>query len=257
MQKLTKKFLKAGYEILIRDVSYLGFPSYQILIPGFSELQQETDLKAKVYNTRAYLAQYLAYPERMRKREAKLLLGVLDYWADSPMENQMCQIYSIYPDCEFPAEDMRMGWQYLAAMCHVWMGDDKAAVRRMADIVRYAKIYQNKDLYFYLAVYHYLTMRDTGKLHQEAMLYLKRFFDEKVIERVDTIFEKREQVLIRQYPRCDYQGVYGDTRQLEGECGVWAAVRERLLEYQWKHQPEQIEIRNIFREITWKEEQKV
>lgn len=253
LEELTHKFLEEGYEILIRDVSYLGFPSFQIVIPEFSELQLETDLKAKVYNTRAYLASYLAYPERIGKTEAKLLLGVLDYWSGSPMENQMCQIYSMYPDGKFPAEDMRMGWQYLAAMCCVVLNDDKSAARRIAEIVRLARICKNDELDFYLAVYHYFVLRANGKEHPVAVSYVSKFFDEEVTHRVDTIFSEREKVLIKQYNRYDYQKIDQEKDARKGEYAVWTSVREKLLNFQWKHQPDQTEIRNIFRGITWKD----
>lgn len=35
-----------GFDVFIRDVSYLGFPSYHIIVPGFSEIENIDDVKS-------------------------------------------------------------------------------------------------------------------------------------------------------------------------------------------------------------------
>lgn len=40
LKKLIKLIKKSEKEIFIRDVSFLGFPSYQIIVPGFSEIYE-------------------------------------------------------------------------------------------------------------------------------------------------------------------------------------------------------------------------
>jgi len=37
---------KHGYDIFIRDVSYLGFPSFHVIIPGLSEIEEFDDVKS-------------------------------------------------------------------------------------------------------------------------------------------------------------------------------------------------------------------
>lgn len=51
LKSMTKQLLDEGYDILIRDVSFMGFPSYQIIVPGFSEIYPADDYKIKEVNT--------------------------------------------------------------------------------------------------------------------------------------------------------------------------------------------------------------
>lgn len=243
-EKLAHKFLDKGYDILLRDVSYLGFPSYQMLIPGFSEVQQETDLMAKVYNTRAYLAPYLAYPERMNLKNAKLLLGILEYWADSPMENQMTQIYSVYPDTDFPGEEVRKGWLYLSAMCSFMLGRYREAAEKILNVLSFSRAFASPKQGYYRVLYEYLILRDTGKEHSRAIRQLKKFFDASLCDRVDECMSSQYHVLERIYPRCDYQRIYGD--KLSGECAVWLEVRKILFKVYKKNVPNQKVIGELF-----------
>lgn len=237
-------FLSHGYDILLRDVSYLGFPSYQMLIPGFSEMQTESDLLAKVCNTRAYLTPYLAYPERMDKKRAKLLLGVLEFFADSPMENQMKQIFGVYPAGEFPAEDLRKGWRYLSCMCYYLLDEYREAAAAAGDLLQTAHKYGNKEESFYLILYEYLTLRDTGKGHEESMDYLARLFDKTLCSRLAERIYPKEEVFLRQYARYDYQKQYGE--ELTGECALWEQIRGRLFEEYRKHLPDQEKLGVLF-----------
>lgn len=249
-EKYAAGFLESGYDILLRDVSYLGFPSYQMLIPGFSEVQQETDLMAKVYNTRAYLAPYLAYPERIFPKTAKLLLGVLGFWSDSPMENQMTQIYSVYPKGSFPAEDIRKGWQYLSAMCSYMLGQYRDAAEKILTVLQTSRQYHNKHENEYLALYEYLTLRDTGKDHAEAMDILSMFFDKELCSKIHYHMEYEEQALVRQYPRCDYQNLYGEG--LTGECEIWNQVRCKLFQAYKENIPDQQALGSFFQGVRIK-----
>ena len=235
--EMAGKFLEAGYDILVRDVSFLGFPSYQILVPGFSEVQQETDLLAKVYNTRAYLAPYLACPERIGGKTAKLLLGILEYWADSPMENQMTMLYSIYPDMEFPAEDLRKGWAYLAAMCYVLLGDYGSAADKILSIHRIARDTGNSRTDFYRILYYYLTLRDVGKDHAEAVKCLERLFEPSLCIEIDALMAEEEAVIRKQYKSC---GSLKCPKEIpDGECGTWAETRRKLFSVWKEHVPDQ------------------
>lgn len=226
-----------------------------MLIPGFSEIQEESALLAKVYNTRAYLAPYLAYPERMGERQAKLLQGVLSFWEDSPMENQMKMIYSIYPPESFPGEDMRKGWLYLSAMCSVFLEDWKEAAGKILALLQRARVLANENENFYRALYEYLTLRDVGKSHEETMGFLHKFFEKRLCIQVEEKMENTREVFLRQYVRYDYQGVYGEP--LEGECARWEEIRGILFEEYKKRLPSQERLREVFQELEWEKKEQM
>jgi len=43
---LVQLLQEHGYDVFIRDVSFLGFPSFHVLVPGFSEIDEFDDIKA-------------------------------------------------------------------------------------------------------------------------------------------------------------------------------------------------------------------
>ncbi|MBS4536626.1 YcaO-like family protein [Clostridium sp. D2Q-14] len=43
LEYLVNILYKENYEVFIRDVSYLGFPSYHVIVPGFSEVEEVVD----------------------------------------------------------------------------------------------------------------------------------------------------------------------------------------------------------------------
>lgn len=63
------KITNAGYDVMIRDVSYLGFPSFHIIIPGLSEMVYPSDLQFRATNTRYYVSNILRdCPEKINAK---------------------------------------------------------------------------------------------------------------------------------------------------------------------------------------------
>ena len=55
LNEMLNGILEDGYDILIRDVSFMGFPSYHIIIPGMSEMKPCKDELFRICNTQCYI----------------------------------------------------------------------------------------------------------------------------------------------------------------------------------------------------------
>ena len=75
----AKLLLDEGYDVLIRDVSNLDFPSYHILIPGMSELNDGSDTATRADNTRAFISGFLVKPSLINKENVKFILASLGH----------------------------------------------------------------------------------------------------------------------------------------------------------------------------------
>ncbi len=225
-----------GFEVWARDVSHLGFPSYWMLVPGMSELFELNDIHLRAANTRSYLVKYLNQPKYLDERTCRLLIGMLEFWSTSKIDNQMRNLYSYSINFSFPGEEIGLGWLYLSSMCHAFLGDYPGAAARMCHLVVAIRTNTTdeqtelrKNLTFYSAVYHYLTAMANMNDHEKALSYLRVLFNRELCDRLDYLFCDNKQILIKQYPDhdvsdsekcirdrcCDYQVMLDLSRKLK------------------------------------------
>lgn len=92
MNDWCNKFIEKGYDIFIRDVSYLGFPSVHIIIPKISEMFEADDIRYRVYNTRFYVCELLKQPQNINKENVKYIIAVLEYFCQVCLKIQLTHI---------------------------------------------------------------------------------------------------------------------------------------------------------------------
>lgn len=188
-----------GFEVLIRDVSYLDFPSYHIIIPGLSEIIDITDKGFSALNTRFHISKLLNDPKQINEENYRYIISVMDYYANSHLENTMDSYYGFNTNFEFPAEEYGMGWLYFTAMCHVLVGEYEKATTRMKILIQRgdkATLGQ-----FYYGVLQYIEGMSVIKDHYKVMNYLNQFFDKKICKQIDGIFKSQKEVITNQYPK--------------------------------------------------------
>ncbi len=200
LNRLVEKISNQGYEILVRDVSYLGYPTYQILIPGLSEVFDMTDYWYSAFNTKFHILKLLNFPSKINRDNVKYIIGIMDCFANSQLENSMRSYYGVLSNIPCPAEEYGLGWMYYTAMCYAFTEDYKRASERMLLIVSQTG---NKDLLYY-AVYQYFCGMVYEKNHNKVISYLKHFFDQKICDKVDSIFHNPNKILTNQYPEHDF-----------------------------------------------------
>lgn len=201
---MISDILNDGYDVLIRNVSYMGIPSFHIIIPGLSEVINMTDIRYEAYNTKFHVAQLLNTPEYITKENCNYVLGVLDYFANSLLENSMRYHYGVLTNLQLPAEDVGLGWLYLSAMCLVLRGEYQSAALRMKILMSKIVNKNAENVKFYRLVYYYLSGMSSVCNHMSVISYLRLFFDDSLCDKLDDIFVNPEKVIVKQYPRHDF-----------------------------------------------------
>ncbi len=75
LKEWISDILETGSDIYIRDVSFLGFPSFHIIIPGMSEMIYPDDTKFRATNTRYHVSNLLRdSPEEINKDNCRYIL---------------------------------------------------------------------------------------------------------------------------------------------------------------------------------------
>ena len=251
MLEWCQEILGDGYDILIRDVSYLGFPSVHIIIPGLSEMFDADDSRYRTYNTRHFVSGLIMKPELINTKTSKYLIATLEYFLTSILENSIETYYSWYEKGEpLPCSKSGLGCVYMIAMCHILNGDyHKAAVRlksmlNVLNTPEYDEFVTKDELTLYQVMYYYCSgmevMNDKGKV----ISYLKNFMEPLVCDRVNELLGEEKDVIIKQYP--SYEAYSKQYEDAFSKADNYFILREKLKGAQQNNPIDQMSIGQYF-----------
>lgn len=75
---LVKKLFENGYNLLVRNVSFLGFPSFYMLVPGMSEVISDNDFAIRNAEDKNYIASIGKNIRNASKEELETLIRKID-----------------------------------------------------------------------------------------------------------------------------------------------------------------------------------
>lgn len=137
---------KRGLDILVRNVSYLGFPSLHVVIPGLSEMfpdRMEMFLN-RLGNTKEYMCLQLKHSGTLTIKSAGHLLDLLNATRNNQIENRLPYIYKLPIALEaFPFESEGGGNLFLSAICCGMSGKWEKGVEFLRQI---SQLYDRKGL---------------------------------------------------------------------------------------------------------------
>ncbi|MBU3134520.1 YcaO-like family protein [Clostridium gasigenes] len=238
LSEWVKELLNDGYDILIKDVSHLGFPSYHIIIPGLSEMINLDDSRFRTYNTRVFVSSLLSDPRKINKSNTKYIIGTMDFFQGSLMEQTMKSYYPMYELLEFPGDEIGCGCLYLSTMCHILDGDYDGASKKMKIINGFASRYKldkNKKS-IYNGMDYYLSGMAVIKNHEKTMEYMELLFDEDICKEINNLFKETGQVIVKQYPITSNYS----------ECNIIEEYMQKLKTIQLERPISQLDNRLIF-----------
>ncbi len=225
LKLLTDQIMEWGYDILIRDVSYLDYPSFHVIVPGLSEVFEMDAKWYNAYHTKFHLMKLLNYPQQINHENIRYLIGTMDFFANTQLENTMRSYSGVLSNIKYPAEEYHLGWLYLTAMACFFCGEYKKAADRLELLLSRC----DTPAPFYLAVFQYMSgMAAIGK-HTDVMEYLNQFFDTEICKKLELYFADPKQVFVRQYPKLDFTDA--DACRRNGNCD-YPFYQELVTRYQ-------------------------
>ncbi len=174
-----------GYDVFIRDVSYLGFPSYHIIIPGLSEIEEIDDLNAlreyAQYNRIRKLIRKQAKLEPAEAREIIDFLKQLNYSGDA----------SVMDFLNISAEGNRVPWYYASLDLFVvslfcWLGDFENAYTKFVEFLQKNEVNAQEQgaMPYYRCVRDYIGTRIDGLEATAAASMLSKFYPLNIVQGV-------------------------------------------------------------------------
>ena len=171
-----------NFDIFVRDVSYLGFPSYHIIVPGLSEIEEIDDIKSiknyAEYNKIKKLIRNMAGPVDSKAEETKRFLESIQF-------NKL----SVPDLLQLPVNDSALPWYYgdirlLLMMLYYEKQDMESAYREFSKFLK-ENIINNKSVQvYYKCVRDYLGTQVDNLNEEEAINLLQTFYPHEIVQGV-------------------------------------------------------------------------
>lgn len=199
LQNLVKTILQDGYDILMRDVSFLGFSAFSIAIPGMSEVS--FDLDATYFNKFITMQSLLKNLKNINPNNIKEIIPIMETIVNEIGYEKLSILISLKDISILPCEQIGSGAKYFLAICYLIDGQYAKAAKILEDLTFLAdNIMQNPiERMMLKAVYYYASAMDKLQVHEKAMYYIHILFDEEIANGIDFSFRDKENIFCNHY----------------------------------------------------------
>ena len=199
LRRMVKTILDEGKDILIRNVTSLGFPAFRIIVPGMSEIS--FDPTAKYFNIFATLQQLFSDFRKITKDNIKEVIKLMEIVVNEIGYTQLALLLSLKEDVLLPCASIGSEGKYLLGILYIMDGQYDKAAKMLEDLnFLVENISRNQaENIMVKAVYYYASAMNKLKSHKEAMYYIKMLFDENIAKCIDESFKDRDNILQNHY----------------------------------------------------------
>lgn len=205
-KSLTNKILNLDYDILIHDVSFLGFPSYHIIVPGFSELIDVTVENLRYFEFFNITEKLLSVPSKITKNNVALVIKTLEHYKNYVRYSKLKFIYKRKDQFEYPYEIYVADIDYFLALCYGMIGNFEQGLRCIKLVSKKSIGGSAKEIVIICAMKLYFEARYHLLKHQETMEILKNFFDDNICKEIDSIFNNENEIIKKVIPDDSFIG---------------------------------------------------
>ncbi len=200
LRAMLGRIREEGYHILVRDVSYLGIPSYHIIIPGLSDILSMTDKTMRSISSMRKTSIILRHLGDATDDELEIVRRYEDYIRYSHYDNQLASQFGVPLSYVFPGDEQSFGGLFLSAMICYRQENYEKAWERMKEFNRIHIQADVADKTYYSCVEEYIKGRMKGFPHKRIMEVLEMFFGREDCSRAGALLEDPAMVLRNLYP---------------------------------------------------------
>ncbi|QVK17570.1 YcaO-like family protein [Mycoplasmatota bacterium] len=184
MIHLLNLLRRENYHVFVRDVSYLGFPSYHMIVPGFSEVEKIDDFKTlDEYVAYIKIKQSIRNIDKLSDDGIIELIGLMDKY-DIHGEGSILQFLSFNIEDTYP-------WYYQSidlfrVALNYKVGNFKKAYNILDNYLSYMIVNKfNHEIYtFYKCVRDYMGTKINHLSKQDCINALAYFYPKNMINDV-------------------------------------------------------------------------
>lgn len=240
--KMSGHFQNLGFDIYIRDVSFLGLPSVCITIPGISEVCPPTFLYLKELKLRFSVMHNMLHIDKLDAAKAKQIILYCKVVRGDVLQNTVNSLYGLPLYQKFHG---RIGeLDFLIAACCYYLGDIQEAHQYMHSC-RSALPEAEKDYAYIHLAEKLLLGRLNGYPPELIEGYLKSVSDAETYLRVMEDFKDPQQILMVLYPHFrDFEAVRTDSAV--SSYGELCAFYQKIYTALYNNDVSQLNLHNLF-----------
>jgi len=239
LKRLIASILKDGYDVLVRDVSTLGFPSFRIIIPGMTEITH-SKMAGRFFDFEEieYLLKDL---KRINLKNIDRVIEIMESQIFEVGYNSLYMFMSVKDINLLPCESIGNGAKYFLAICYIMKGDYGKAEKLLENILFVAQNFTADPLTMIIlkSVYYYASAMNKLKQHDKVIYYINLLFDNEIAKMIDDNFKEKENILIKHYD-------IKEEDYVENDDAYYLPFMHTLRELQNKNIIDQIELKKIF-----------
>ena len=239
LKRLVESILNDGYDILIRNLSTLGFPTFSIAIPGMSEIS--FDPNATYFNIFVTMQKLMKNMQNITLDNIENVIKMMGTIVDDIGYEKLSILISLKDNALLPCEQMGSGAKYFLAILYIMNEQYDKAAKILEDLNFIAENLLENPMEKILvkAVYYYASAMDKLKNHNRAMYYINLLFDRDIANCIDISFNDRDKILINHY------GITQDD-YVENDDSFYLPFMKKLRKAQRDSKINQIDNMNIF-----------
>ena len=193
LKKMLEMLEQEGFQVLVRDVSHMGFPSCHVALPGISEMYPISQTKFRSMNSINRIALSLRHFPDLTPEEERRFLRAIQFKERSILENTIGNLTLI------PLRGRLMNSDKIGAFLALKCGEYAEARRFFKKLWNVTEDPEEK-LYL-LCLMELARYRDFGLDTEEACKVLHKMFRGDVADRVEEETRDPETMMQKVFPR--------------------------------------------------------
>ena len=198
-------FRDMGYDVLIRNASCLGFPTYQVIVPGYSEVFiHRISLEHHDFRYIAEASQALRNPD---SAEENCIEGLWCHIKEMDKLSRNMRVHSFCYGAKLSttlksADDK---WLMDATMAYMYFrkGEYGETLKFIEQMIPKVKEYNMFSAEYLIAVKKYVSMKQNGYTPEKIIEVLNIFHSEETVSEIKGVMETNKNPLDRYVLHCD------------------------------------------------------
>ena len=214
LKRLVDSIISEGFDILIRDNSIFGFPTFSIIIPGMVEMAHgPMAARFNFYTSIQYIIKHI---DTINLHNVRKIIYMLEKLDDEVGINNLSKFVTVTDIHVFPCDSFGMGTKFLLSLCYIMDAQYSKATKILEDIVFFGGNFceDENEMIFMKAIYYYASGMEKLNSHKSVMHYIDILFDKTISGGINFVFENRENIIKHIYNFSENIFVDNDDRYL-------------------------------------------